>query len=516
MISLEQLFERLSSVTENNISLASTSGSSYGYGYGYYGGGSTDTTIRVFQGTVCLLKDQHGDNVTTSLSGKLAAVYPNGTNTNTLTLQTDGPTNGKQYAFVPTSWGFAYAIGSTSTYEWDGVGSTIIRLNNTQSGTTFYGPSGGNLYCITSGSDVLGYCTATGGTLKYLSQCISDTSTCSVKITYSYTFTVKQVKPKDTYFKPLYSNGTANTIEDIVTKGTLDSGYTSTEFTEAAAPTKAYFYGATVCGTPTEAQAKATANSNDYVSFYNNVSTFKSSAISSSTKNILYNWHMESPYKPCRGITPMAQQIPTTITGISTYLPLVQNQDTEIAYKYYPLQTTEFYNSKSHIFYICNYDIFYIRIFVVSGSTVITDLKDKYKIKCGDKYYDMYKSDFGDAENYYNSSITKTPTYTIKSDISGDTASKYSSSTTSFYFGVIRQNTGTTMDLTLTLCKADNTEVSTLTGTITRTTNTYYMNYFVFNIGSPKLYIGSDQVKSLYIGSTPVKEVWVGSTQIYP
>lgn len=55
MISLEQLFERLGSITENNISLASTSGSSYG---GYYGGdGGGSTTITVYGGYIARLKD---------------------------------------------------------------------------------------------------------------------------------------------------------------------------------------------------------------------------------------------------------------------------------------------------------------------------------------------------------------------------------------------------------------------------------------------------------------------------
>lgn len=514
MISLEQLFERLSSVTENNISLASTSGSSYGYGYGYYGGGSTDTTIRVFQGTICLLKDQCGSYITTTvLDGKLRAQYDNTTKIIYLPMPTS---SNRRYVFIPSAWGLAYA-NSSSTYTWGTLTSDIVNLYNTQSSTTIYGPSGdGGIYCIMSGSNPVGYCKAQNSSLITDNSYLTGATTITVNVTYTYSFIVKTIKPKATYFRPLlYQDGdTSESIESIVTRGNADyANHNSGKFSLGTASTNAQFYGLTVCGTPTEAQVKYTAENNGAVS---SITTY---SITSSTPNVLYCWHPNDSSmpnsKPCRGIDPVFQQVPAAFSGITTYKPLL-NETTETACKYFPLGTANFLSTKSKTFFIYNYDIFYIRVFVVSGSTLITDVPGNYKVKYGSEYFEISKTDFGDATLYHNSSITKTPTYTIKSDISGDTYSKYSSSTTSFYFGVIRPNTSATMDLTLTLCKADDTEVSTLTGTITRTTNTYFMNYFVFNIGSPKLYIGSDQVKSLYIGSTPVKEVWVGSTQVYP
>lgn len=244
-----------------------------------------------------------------------------------------------------------------------------------------------------------------------------------------------------------------------------------------------------------------------------------SSSVTSANPYLLTYWPLGNSYRPVRGVNPIYQQIPTNIptSGLSdgsmnSYVEgngSYYNRASSL--KYFPILPINCYDAsnsagiRSNNLYIYNYEIFYIRVFVVQNGTIVTgsDLSN-YKIKWGSYERSLVESSFGDS-TLYDESITKTPSTTFKSTKDGDTISDYSSKTQSCYFGLLRPyNISNTSSLTLSL-KSGNEVLGTLTNEIEKTTNTYYMNYFVFNLGSPKLYIGSDDVKKVYIGNTQVK-----------
>lgn len=218
----------------------------------------------------------------------------------------------------------------------------------------------------------------------------------------------------------------------------------------------------------------------------------------------------------------MAQQVPAEIPTnetSTTYYKNLVDAESELAYGYYPLISVNFYNRSSYTFYVYNFDVYYIRVFIVNNGSILTGSSlSGYKIKYGTKTYSLTESNFSDSVLYHSAAISQSPNNCyLASSISGDVYTNYSSQGTGIYFGLLQNHTtNNSSSISLVLCDSSGTELKTLTLTAYKTANTYNMNYFVFDVSNPRLYIGNNPVKKVYIGSAEVKEVWVGNTKVFP